>query len=89
MTSKTNDKTKGTQTLTEINQEKTEINNFPETPLKRPPLYLNNVYSILSPLPFPPRIDAPSQDLFGHNPNELRYVETPVVKDHSKFLPIQ
>ena len=71
----------------EVNKEKKEQNNIPETPVKR--IAANSdVSSVLSPLPLPPKAQHFSLDLYSPSKNVMRYVETPVVKENPRFLPI-
>lgn len=62
--------------------------NVPETPVKRQTYYQNNSSLDLSPLPLPPKVDHPNMESYGTYGSELRYVETPVVKEPPKFMPI-
>jgi hypothetical protein len=60
--------------------------------VKRQALVQSNFYLALSPLPFPPKVEHTLIDpsaQFSNYSTELRYVETPVVKEPSKFMPIQ
>lgn len=61
----------------------------PKTPVKKHPTENeSNFYSTLSPLPFPRKMDNNHQAATYHFSEELRIVETPVPKEHTKLFPI-
>jgi hypothetical protein len=60
------------------------------TPIKKEPeLYQGGLFCELSPLPLPRKIEYHSTEPVYTYSQELRYVETPIVKEHSKYMPIQ